>query len=73
MMMMRPLEALPATRVLHTQTLREGRSRPTVLAFSWFRLPGRIVHARFEVAPGGTPLFLTLSAEGGDTLRAERK
>jgi len=73
MMMMRPLEALPAARLLPTSTLSSGASRAQPVEFARFRLPGRIVRARFEVAPTGVPLTLVLSAEGGETLRAERK
>jgi CubicO group peptidase (beta-lactamase class C family) len=73
MMMMRPLEALPAARLLPTSTLASGASRAQPVEFARFRLPGRIVRARFEVAPNGVPLSIVLSAEGGETLRAERK
>jgi CubicO group peptidase (beta-lactamase class C family) len=73
MMMMRPLQALPGARLLPTSTISNGSSRSSVREFSSFRLPGTIVRARFEVAPGGTPLSIALSGDGGQTLVAARR
>jgi CubicO group peptidase (beta-lactamase class C family) len=73
MMMMRPLDALPQARLLPGAPATSGSSTARVLEFVGFRLPGKIVRARFDLGSDLTPVAVTLAAAGGDTLRAERK
>ena len=73
MTMMRPLESLPAARLLHARHVSYGPSHSYFVEVAGFRLPGKIVRARFEVAPDGTPLGVTLTGDDGRNVTATRR